>query len=258
MRLLSLSVPTFILLLSINSPAFSKQQVSVIGDGSYFPYSYLEGGENKGIYHDILTEAFSKMEGYEVTIKLQPWKRGLNDLKTGKVFGLYPPYYRPKSRPWINPYSTSILDEVVVVVCNKDRVAGKKFVKFPQDYAGVSFGNNSGYQSGGKEFMDMVASGAISMTETKDTSSNLKKLKHGRVDCYINDRLAILTEAKKMGGADWFIETSIIATEQGYLGFSKGTDNFPYTDDFVKAFNSIISEMKSSGRIEEIVSEFLK
>ena len=50
------------------------------------------------------------MPDYNVTIKGVPWKRGLLQIEGGKNFALYPPYKRPKQRPYME-YDMSILDE---------------------------------------------------------------------------------------------------------------------------------------------------
>ena len=65
------------------SPSLSKQEVLVYGDINYPPYSFEDEGQPKGIYVDILRSAFAKMRDYDVTIKMIPWKRGLEYIKKG-------------------------------------------------------------------------------------------------------------------------------------------------------------------------------
>jgi len=50
----------------------AKTAVTVYCDNNYPPYSYVENGETRGIYVEVLTKAFSRMEAYEVTIIAEP------------------------------------------------------------------------------------------------------------------------------------------------------------------------------------------
>ena len=110
------------MMLILSMVIFAKPiKVTVYCDDGYQPYSYAENGEVKGIYTDIFKKVFERLEGYDVTIKAVPWKRGINNLKTGRGFALYPPYYRPKERPYMD-YSTPVLEEELKVFLNKERV----------------------------------------------------------------------------------------------------------------------------------------
>ena len=73
---------------------FSQIDVTVYGDDSYPPYSYVENGKLTGIYTAILKKVFSQMPDYNVSIHSIPWKRGLAEIEQGKIFALYPPYKR--------------------------------------------------------------------------------------------------------------------------------------------------------------------
>jgi len=58
------------------------------------------------------------MDTYDITMKGIPWKRGLLKLKKGAAFALYPPYFRPVKRPYMD-YSKPILEEKLVVFVNR-------------------------------------------------------------------------------------------------------------------------------------------
>ena len=55
-------------------------------------------------------------------------------MKKGKEIGLYPPYHRPKERPYMNPYSEAILDEEVVLMCRKEIAEKMHGKKCPDDF----------------------------------------------------------------------------------------------------------------------------
>lgn len=130
--------------------AWAKQAVTVVGDASYPPYSYVEDGQPKGIYVDILKKAFSKMTGYDVAIKMLPWKSGINKIKTGTQAAIFPPYYSEKRVPWMS-LSEPILKEEIVVFGTAEKLKGKTV--WPDDFYGSKIGLNFGYSpeaNGGK------------------------------------------------------------------------------------------------------------
>ncbi|WP_187170486.1 substrate-binding periplasmic protein [Salidesulfovibrio onnuriiensis] len=240
--------------------ALAAQKVTIVGDSDYPPYSFDNNGKMDGIYVRILQKIFPQMTDYDVEFKLIPWKRGLALVEKGEALGIVPPYYRPEKRPWIKPYSDPIIKEEVAVFCNK-KVLDKPRTKFPEDYYGLLFGNNMGFAAGGKDFTDAVATGKIKMEETKGTDKNLQKLASGRVDCYINDKQAILwslkqlaADGKLMGNPDDVVESQIISGEEGYIGFSAKLD----AADFAAKFNALLKAMKDSGEVDAIIKEFNK
>ena len=239
-------------------------EVTIYADADYPSYSYQESGKARGIYAEILQRAFSKMDRYHVSIVPVPYKRGLAYLESGKGFALYPPYYRPIERPYINPYSVPILEESVVVFCSQ-QVLEKPRTRWPEDYFGLVFGNNGGFKLGGEKFKAAVISGDIRLDEVGGNRQNILKLMSGRIDCYVNDRGAVLWEyaaLRKSGqplGRAGLKEGAFISSEYGFLGFTdRDKGAFYYKDRFVSEFNEAINIMKTSGEIAEIVDLFMK
>lgn len=243
----------------------AKTAVTVYCDNNYPPYSYVENDEAKGIYVEALTRAFSRMEAYEVTIIAEPWKRSLEMLEQGKHFALFPPYYRPTARPFMD-YSEPILEEKVVVFLNASIADKRQLNSWPVDFHGMKIGRNPGYTiSQNEEFLEAVRSGHITLEDAKDNRSNILKLAMGRVDAYVNDRLSILWEVSRLkksgeydegGRHEEIVEGITLSVEQGYLGFTnqdKGV--FTYKDNFITTFNTIISDMKEKGEIKKIISD---
>ena len=93
---------TILLTLTLSLLSSNTTPVEIFCDNSYPPYSYIKNKKAAGIYTDILMIAFSRMKDYEIKITPIPWKRGLNLLKEGDGFALYPPYYYPGKRPYID------------------------------------------------------------------------------------------------------------------------------------------------------------
>jgi polar amino acid transport system substrate-binding protein len=240
--------------------------VTIYADAGYQPYSYADkNGEAAGLYAEIVKTAFSRMKGYRIEIRPVPWKRGMAMLKSGTAFALYPPYMNLKDEPYTWPYSLPLLDEIVVAVCTREVASAKRRTRWPDDFHGLRIGNNSGFLVGGDKFNRAVADGKIRLEEAIDTRANILKLGLKRIDCYINDRMSIrwtqmqLANEGRLAPAQMGVEAAVIATEQGFLGFTDRDDGkFAHKTDFLKQFNAIVYDMKRRGEIDRIARDFFR
>jgi len=241
--------------------------VVVYCDDNYPPYSYAANGQARGIYPAILTQAFARMEGYRVTLLPIPWKRGLHDLENGTVFAICPPYFRPRERPYMWPYSIPILQEKVVLLCREEIMQSAPRRTWPDDFHGLTIGSNDGFILGGEAFFEAVRKNNIRIDEAKSNRINILKLGIERTDCYINDRLAILWELNKLkkeglydeGGKHALLrEALVINTEWGHLGFTnRDFGRFYFKEDFIARFNAVIISMQKNGDIERIMNQVM-
>jgi len=237
----------------------AQTQVTIYGDDSYPPYSFLDSGRLTGIYTVILDKIFAQMPEFEVSLKGMDWKRGLTQIQRGYIFALFPPYKRAE-RPFME-FDMPILDEELVVYCHKN-VLAKPRPNWPEDYYGLKVGNNAGFAVGGSIFWQAVKAGKITVEETKGTPNSLLKLIAGQVDCYMNDAISIQWELKKLmkeGRYDGesILKSAMISAEQGYLGFASSGTRYPFKNDFKKRYLTILKRMKDSGEIDVIVKRFL-
>jgi polar amino acid transport system substrate-binding protein len=234
--------------------AHSSWAISVVGDDAYPPYSFKEKGKVTGIYTDIIRQALANMKDTS-SIVAMPWKRGLSGLENKTIDSLFPPYYRPEQRPYMS-YSTDILNETLVIFCNSKVSA--RLSSFPDDYKGISLGKNAGFAPGAA-VEEAVKNKVIKLYEAKGMTANLKKLISNRINCYVNDRLSILYELKKMAGRGEYdgssiVETHVLGIEKGYLAIHK--DAGAEAKGFIENFNREIEGMKSSGKIDEIIAKY--
>ena len=238
---------------------YAQTKVTIYGDESYPPYSFIDSGRLTGVYAVILEKIFAQMPEYEVVLKGMEWKRGLAQIQRGYIFALFPPYKRAE-RPFME-FDLPILDEELVVFCRKDALS-KPRPNWPEDYYGLTIGNNTGFSVGGSQFWEAVKDGEIKVEETKGTPRSLLRLINGQVDCYMNDALSIKWELKKFvkeGRYDGesIIQSAKISSEQGYLGFATGGSRYPFKRDFKTKYLAILKKMKESGEINAIVKRFL-
>lgn len=239
--------------------------VTIYSDDSYLPYSYLEDGQAKGIYVDILKTAFSRLKGYTVTIEPVPWKRGLEYIESGTGFAIFPPYYHPTDRPWM-VYSTPILTEELTLFCNADILQTPR-PHWPQDYEGLTIGNNLGFAGIVEGQAETFAKYHITIEEASGNQANLLKVALKRIDCYANDRLSILWELERLKANGTYtpgdtqaeiLEAVTISSEQGYVGYTNADNGaFPYKADFMAQLDDILNTMKENGEIEAIMNAFI-
>ncbi|MNF26303.1 Bacterial extracellular solute-binding protein, family 3 [compost metagenome] len=240
-------------------------EVTILCDAGYPPYSYAEGYQAKGLYHDILRAAFARMPEYRVHIRPLPWARALAELASGRAFALYPPYYRPGERPWMD-YSRPILREKLVVFLRADVARKLPDERFPQGYGGLRIGQNRGFINVlNRDYQSMLARGELHQVYVKDNRTSLAMLYRGRLDAYINDRRAVLWELEQMHsdgvfgqhGLGWVIEGPWLSGEAGHLGYTRlNPQAYPYKQDFKKRLEAILTDLEREGVIYRIVTGY--
>ncbi|PCI26576.1 MAG: ABC transporter substrate-binding protein [SAR324 cluster bacterium] len=252
------------LIFTLSLQGQEKIKVTIYADNNSPPYAFVLQKKTAGIYTEIVQEIFIRMDKYEITIKPVPWKYGLHLLKTGKGFALYPPNRYLKKRPYIRPYSLPILVEQVVVFCTEDTLKVARKI-WPDDYFGLTFGNNTGFKLGGEKFDQALNQGKIEMIEQETMEENLMRMAKREIDCYLNDRFSILWTIKQMKQKRVyrprihanFVMGAIISQEQGYLGFTyRDKGKYDYKIDFVTEFNQQFLILKKSGKIDAIIRNF--
>ncbi len=208
----------------------------------------------------ILQEAFARLPQYNLEIANVPFRRGMELLKDGKIIGFFPPYERA-DRNWIERYSIPILEETVVVICSQDYARRNHLNVFPDDFKGARFANNAGYRLAGEDFFAMVDAGDIALEQGNTTESNLRFLMAGRVDCYVNERMAILAGMRDLAVdrdlARLFNEVAVIGQEYGFLAYGPDPENqWPWRDAFADALDTVLREMRDTGVLGQLVVEY--
>ncbi len=257
----------WLLYLAVQGTALAQMPISVtvLCDASYPPYSYAENGEAKGLYSDILRAAFARMPGYRVSIRPVPWPRGLAALEKGTAFALFPPYYRPVERPWMD-YSRPILEESVVAFVRSELAQQRAIEDFPAAYAGLRIGLNRGFNIiAAPDYKRMLAAGQVQQSYASDNRTNLLQLKRQRIDVYINDRLSILWELQQMrdqdllgnAGLDWLVEGPRLSSEHGHLGYTRlNPQAYPYKQDFMQRLDQVLLDLEADGSIARLAAHY--
>jgi len=247
------------------SSAFAQPptQVTVVGDRNYAPYSYVQGDTAKGLYVDILTSAFKKLDSYQVIIEMIPWKRGLLKLESGSEFAIFPPYYS-QQRPYLNYYSVPIYQEIVIPICRAEILKIAR-PNWPADYSGLTVGSNRGFLTPGPAFFKMVERQEISLIETADSEIALRMLLLKRIDCYVNSKLTITWVLNKLRSQKAYknldqrlVFGEIISKNNAYIGYSSlNKKRFPFVKDFHYQVDLILKKMQKNGEIAAILKKFI-
>ena len=238
------------ILLSCN--IYAAQTVELAGDMNYQPYSYIEDGIAKGVYVDIIKEAFNKMPNYDLKLNMMAFKRAIQMTKQGKIIGFFPPYYG-KSRTLWTKFSEPILAETIILF-GKEKTL-KENTNYPEDFYGKAVCLNRGFNQsllGGEKFEQAIKSKKIQLIEGNDNKACLNRVNRGIADIYINDQLidtSIFPDIKK---------GMKIKGNFGHIGFTLKKDNYKYIDDFESTFNKTIKQMKKNGQIEKILNKYKK
>lgn len=252
---------------AVAQPGLAAQAVTLFAIDNYPPFAFedAQSKQAKGIYVQILAEALKGIEGFEVEIKASPWRRAVAAAQQGKGLGVFPAYVGSKE-PGIAGYSKPILTEIIVAVCTDNVFDAAARRTWPDDYLGLTLGRNVGSSYGGEGLADLVKQRKIALQDGGNTRGNMQKLFQGRIDCFMTENLAYLLEVKAMGEEGLYDRTRAapvskaaeIKREQAAVGFRTDDGKFPFQRDFAAKLDARLEAMTSSGRIDDIIADYLR
>jgi polar amino acid transport system substrate-binding protein len=243
--------------------ASAGESIVLEADDEYPPYSYMDNGQLKGIYVELIKRAASLLAPkYDVVLKPVPWKRGLRNLETGRSLGLVGTHIA-KDLSYIGGYSEPFNRETVVIFCTA-QVMNKSPRNFPDDFTGLTFGVNLGFYLG-ERMTQAIKAKTFTVRESKGNEANLLKLQAGEIDCYVNDRLAVyysfnrLRNKQRQRNFNQFSDFRLnpaqeIANEDSMIGYSAANSSSA-KDDFIQQMNSALAQLKQHGVIDELIAK---
>jgi len=257
--ILSLSTNLYAAPPAASSPSAEVIAVTMVGDNSYPPYSFVEHGEFKGIYPDLIRAIVESMPEYQVSLVPLPWKRALLNVKSGDAAFIFPPYLRPQERPHLI-YSAPMLAEHQVLFCHRTLALDQPRI-FPDSFKGLRLGKNLGF-SVGNNITQSAKKGLFHLVTVTDATTALRRIQGHKLDCYINDRLSVLYEADKYAANSQFdkrdlVEAYHFSQEHGYLAGSREAHLYPYVEDFIQSFNRILKTKQRNGELDRILNRYV-
>ena len=252
-----------LLLCGLATPAKAGEIIVLETDDEYPPYSYMENGQFKGIYVELIKRAAKLLAPqYELVLNPVPWKRGLHNLESGQSLGLVATY-RHKEQAFISRYSVPFNREVVTLFCT-EQVMNKSPRNFPADFAGLTIGINLGFAFSDR-IADAIKSKTFKVRESKGNEANLLKLQAGEIDCYLNDRLAVyysfnlLLNKQRQNNFQQFSgfrlnQAQEISTEDAMIGYSE-VNSSSAKADFIEQMNKALAQLEKDGVIDKLVGQ---
>ncbi len=247
-----------IFMLSTFGNVFAVQEIVFLCDEAYQPYCFAEGNIAKGIYVDILEEAFKDLPEYKLIIRPVPWKRGLEMVKKGKALAIFHPYNKNNDRPWFD-YAVPILKEEVVLLHNKKSY--DPALKWPQDFTNKKIGINLGFS-----ILDNTQKKSLHVEEAVDTYTNIKKLVNNQIDVYVNGKYCVLYEFSSLivkdnlapaPGEQIFIGQTI-GNEMSYIAFTKeNLTQYNYINPLTHKLIKILHKMQNQHKFETIIRKWV-
>ncbi len=253
--LISLVIVGLLLCWVANLFASDSQEVRILADDDYPPYSYVENGVLKGIYIDYLKKLSHHLqEKYTISIMPVPWKRALKLIESGEEFALIPPYIHFQSRPFIVQYSSPIGFEKVVVYCHNDVPLEQVFIQGPSSRPALRLGINSGYLLLNEKYKSAITKRRIILASNKSTVNNVEKLIKRRIDCYINDETSTLVTLNEVFGHYQtefkrdFVVKEVISSQSAHIGYARDFQKQGFSNQaFIDAMNDTISTITPNG-----------
>lgn len=214
---------------------------------AYPPYEMLDrDGVITGIHIDMAREAFRRM-GDSVKFEARPWRRALQDIRTGDAFAASSGFRIPEREEYAFYPDEPLSDEVTVIAANK--VSGVE-VNSLEDLRGLTVGVVSGYVYGhGFEELD-----GLKKEYSNSNDLLLKKLFNFRVDVIIGNRdvLRYLTREQDRSAHIRFVYE--VGRQPLYLFFSKAFGM--EAKRAAERFSEAIREMRRDGTVDRILRKY--
>ncbi len=208
-----------------------------------------------GIFPDLFAE-ISQRTGLEIRIKLYPFARGYQYLKTGRVDGITALYYTKEREQY------AIYSELPLVTL-QDMIFVKKGRKFEfhtiRDLYGKTLGKMRGWHVSNDELRRAIEDRKIGIDEGNTYSQNLLKLITGRTDGFIGTNYQTLAAAKKMGVADQIsmLETPVADELKTFCAISKKSPKITDQSAFMHQLDAAFKDIRADGAYEKILSKYL-
>jgi polar amino acid transport system substrate-binding protein len=219
-----------------------ERKLDIVAD-NYPPY-YGEDLRNGGVMTEIVVEAF-KRAGYDVEIRFKPWKRALEEAKTGMRDGLYTVWYRKEREQWF-VYSDPIPPPSEIGFY-KRKDTDISFETF-EDLKPYTIGVGRGYAT-----PPGFDEASVKTSLATDDEQNLRKLHKGRIDLALTDKLvAKYVIDSKIPAAipdlEWLPPT--LHVETNHLALSKKANDHA---TILADFNRGLREIKADGTLQAIM-----
>ena len=208
------------------------------------PLSHVEGQPAEGLYFDIVTVIFKRMD-VQYEIEALPFKRALDFAY--KDLGIIVGIGKTNERSQELDFSKSIYDSTVVAFIRKDKFFDFKSI---DDLKDKTIATKLGWSYGAS--FDQARNENLFQAIDGKPDKNFRLMLLDRVDVFIDNRLTGIETMKTLNAENMTtIMSHPIKVFPHYLGFKKNMHA-----DLIKLFNQHLTDIKSDGTYEKILSKY--
>ena len=245
-----LLVIVLLFILLPQSRVFGEERLDVLFYDNYFPYSYSEEGIPAGLFVE-LTKKIVDSSQLKVTYRIYPFKRTMELGKqgTGLVSGLYKTPERQRYYDYSRPYYT----ENIVLISHK---------RLPQTLIQTEFSSIKGWHIGllrgmsyGPAIDNALKSGTITEDRVDNHLQNYEKLKLGRIDGFVIDRISGEKLINSNKDKNLIIHPESLAQADVHIVAAKTLNN---SQHIISQINAALKRIKRDGSYQQILDSFVE
>jgi polar amino acid transport system substrate-binding protein len=203
-----------------------------------------------GMLVEVVEEALTKAQ-QPFTLEYLPWKRGMEDVRSGKFDATFPYIDTPTRR------EEMLGSEPLYIVEQRLFFHPQKPITYqdPASLKGKLYCNPLGYTPS-PALKALVEQGVIPQEQPKDMSSCLKLLNAGRVDFVTMDETTFISEARKVNipVENFTMDPTVVSYNKQCLWVPK---SHLQAAEIIQRFNQALKGLQDSGAYEEIVTRHL-
>ncbi|MFJ4154436.1 substrate-binding periplasmic protein [Pseudomonas sp. NPDC089752] len=234
-----------ILLLACLSPLAQGERLRLVTD-DWAPYVYRDAGQTKGIDYEVTTEVLKRL-GIEVEWQFLPWKRCLAMIEHGQADGVMD-IFMVESRKAYLVYPLEPMSDVEFVLYQSSRQ--RHAIHQLSDLTGLTVGTSPGYAYGA-EFTDAPG---FRREAAPSHEANFGKLKLGRIDLLVTDRLVGRYLRRQLGLEQQVEELPLVISRQAqYLGLARK----PGREELAQAFSAELRRFKQEPSYLAIIERYI-
>ncbi len=204
-----------------------------------------------GILTILLQKIFQRMENVHLEMRIQPWKRCLREVKSGRRIDGFMGGLQSKDRPYVL-FSDILFSQRALAFFLKEQFPNGFDWKTVEDFRGYRIGGGAAF-SFGDRFDAAIQAGTIQIYELGEATLPYQMLVRGRLDFVFNNELVARTLLYELGIADKIGQAPTPINQSVYhVGFSRNSEK---AIAVLPQFNRILAEFKAEGLIEQLFAK---
>ncbi|WP_127718143.1 ABC transporter substrate-binding protein [Halobacteriovorax sp. HLS] len=243
-----------ILLLIVACPLTLGAELTATGHPDYPPIAWESGGSLKGASVELVKAALKNLGHTVRFVPVGTWGRAQEEVKSGRIDILLPPYKTPKRElVYTFPERPFLMDKTAIFT-KKGKVIKFNEFKDLKQFDGVAIVNDSFGDKFDKADNDHKILKRLSKTE-----QCLQFLLRGRADYLIAGQNAALAVISKLGLKDKFdIQEQLIIETGMYTAISKKSvyNTKKFTESFFKEMDRLVSEKLHEKAIADALDDY--